>query len=145
MDTQGVRGLVLDSVTKLTEENPMKLKGYEKYFNVLVLLVGISGSNALAETSSYKAKVVQTQTHSRNFGGCMAKLQPGPETLGGVSCKAGWVTFSCTGDFGTKSSGQNSLSQAQLAMIRDKPVFVVVDDGFKHNGYCYAPRVDTYR
>ena len=123
------------------------LRSFKRPFQLAVAVVsmGLACGNTLADTKSYKANVLQIQTHSRNFGGCMAKLQPGPETLSGISCKAGWVSFSCSGDFGTKSEGQNAFDAATLAMIRSKPVFVVVDDGYKHNGYCYSPRVDTYR
>lgn len=115
------------------------------HFGAVFLALTLVCVDALSATGSYKAKVLQVQTHSRNFGGCMAKLQPGPQTVAGVSCKAGWVSFSCSGDYGTKSEGKYAFDVAQLAMIRNKNVFVVVDDGYKHNGYCYAPRVDTYR
>ena len=53
-----------------------------------------------------------------------------------------WVTFSCSGDFNSKSQGNLKFQNAQLAMVTGKQVALLVDDSKKHNGYCWARRID---
>ena len=49
-------------------------------------------------------------TDDTNFGGCMARVTPSPSTFAGVTCAAGYVTFSCTGVLTTKSDANTKLS-----------------------------------
>jgi hypothetical protein len=36
-------------------------------------------------------------------------------------------------------------TQAQLALATNKSVMIVVDDSRRHNGYCFASRIDVIR
>ena len=78
------------------------------------------------------------------FGGCMALLadSPGRQLPG---CPASWVTFSCSGDFTDPVRAYRMLDQAQLALATDKPVLVQVTDSQKHDGFCFASRIDVIR
>lgn len=78
------------------------------------------------------------------FGGCMAATSVDPSTLL-PGCARNWVTFSCTGDFGDQVQAYRMLDQAQLALATDKNVMLEVRDSQKHNGYCYAARIDVIR
>ena len=78
------------------------------------------------------------------FGGCMAALGVDPSTLL-PGCARNWVTFSCTGDFADQVQAYRMLDQAQLALATDKTVMLQVRDSQKHNGYCYAARIDVIR
>jgi len=54
-----------------------------------------------------------------------------------------WVTFSCSGDFNSKSQGNLKFQNAQLAMVTGKNVVLRIDNSKKHNGYCFAHRIDV--
>lgn len=107
---------------------------------IVVLLVLICHSAGAAE-AYLRAKVTRVFQDSDEFGGCMAYLEPGPETKL-VACDDDWITFSCTGDFNSKSAGNAKLSIAQAAMVVEREVVVRITDQQKHNGYCFAERID---
>ena len=107
----------------------------------ILLLIAFAGS-ALGATKTYRATVTRTAIHEKSFGVCMAIVSPSPSTKG-LNCKPDWVTFSCSGDFNSKEIGQQKLSAAQLALVTGDPVSIVVVDTRKHNGYCYAKRIDN--
>lgn len=114
------------------------------YYRQMLLGLLISWSS-LASSSQvfYTGTVTAVLVDSVNFGGCMALMTPGPEaTL--TNCGAGWVTFSCTGDFNTKTLGNSKLQMAQLAKVANLNVGLVVDDTKMHNGYCFAQRIDVF-
>lgn len=77
------------------------------------------------------------------FGGCMARLSSDPGRY--LNCGANWVSFSCTGDFTDAVRGYRMLDQAQLALATGRAVGVEVTDSKKHNGYCFAQRIDVIR
>lgn len=77
------------------------------------------------------------------WGGCMALLSEDPQTVR-PSCASGWVTFSCTGDFTDRVRAYRMADQAQLALATGNRVFVMIDENKKHNGYCFASRIDVY-
>lgn len=78
------------------------------------------------------------------YGGCMAALSADPQAVL-PGCGAGWVTFSCTGDFTDQVRAYRMVDQAQLAYATNRRLRVFVDDTKKHNGYCFTPRVDVIR
>ena len=53
------------------------------------------------------------------------------------------VTFSCTGTFTDAVRAYRMLDQAQLALVTAKIVSVTINDANKHNGYCFAQRIDV--
>ena len=109
-----------------------------------IALLSLMANAALGEVRYFKADVVKTMIHEQEFGQCMAMIKPSPEQ-NGLDCKKGWVTFSCSGDFNLAETGFQKLAAAQLALLSGDPVFVQVDDYRKHNGYCYAQRIDNTR
>lgn len=80
-------------------------------------------------------------TSDTQYGGCMARLAVSPRSIL-PTCGSEWVTFSCSGDFTDVARAYRLLDQAQLAYTLKKKVLVVVDDARKHNGYCFASRID---
>ncbi|MEP6358191.1 MAG: hypothetical protein ABJ084_03910 [Halioglobus sp.] len=72
----------------------------------------------------------------------MAVVSPNPQAKG-LDCKANWVSFSCSGDFNSKEIGYQKLEAAQLAMMTGTMVSIRIDDSKKHNGYCFAQRIDN--
>ena len=93
-------------------------------------------------TAFFNTKVTRTLVDSGAYGGCMALLSVNPKTTL-PTCASGWVTFSCTGDFNEVVMGYQKLDQAKLALARGTNVDVLVDDSKKHNGYCFARRIDV--
>ena len=81
-------------------------------------------------------------TGDGKWGGCMVKTQVNFQQLG-LNCPAGWVTFSCTGDFTSKDVAYRMFDSALLAFALGNPVFMAVDDSKKHNGFCYVGRIDV--
>jgi hypothetical protein len=104
---------------------------------------------ASAVAGGATSNVVGTVTAVRldagsNFGGCMAKLSVSPKTKL-PECGASWVSFSCSGQYTDEVRAYRLLDQAQLALAagRDVQVQVWFDDTRKHNGYCFAYRIDV--
>ncbi len=105
---------------------------------------------AHADKATFKATVLRTlvtgETNAdgtAKFGGCMAYLSVSPQESG-LNCPAGsWVTMSCTGGLTSKANGMRLFDSAQLAFVTEKTVSVTVDDAKKHNGWCFAARIDV--
>ena len=72
----------------------------------------------------------------------MVQTSPGPESVA-ATCKAGYVSLDCSGDFSSKSIAASKLSAVQLAFVTTGSLFIRVDDAKMHNGYCVARRVDN--
>jgi hypothetical protein len=109
----------------------------------IILLMVLSASGpVLSAQGVHKGDIIRTLVDNERFGGCMVRIAPGPEvTLS--TCKRNWATFSCSGDFNSKSEGELKFQSAQLAMLSGKPVKVTLDDSKKHNGYCFVRRIDV--
>ena len=108
----------------------------------IFITCSVIGSSALAAQQFLAAEVKRILIDETAFGGCMAFLKPGAATTG-LDCPGSWVTFSCLGDFNPKSVGNQKLSAAQLALVSGTQLIVKIDDTRKHNGWCYATRVDN--
>ena len=99
---------------------------------------------AQAATASFEAEVKKTLAVADDrWGGCMVALSVSPSDHG-VDCPAtAWVTFSCSGEYASKSNALRMYDSAQLAFVTGRTVKVWVDDTKKHNGYCFASRIDV--
>jgi hypothetical protein len=115
-------------------------------FRILCAIALFAATGTASATwESLQAKVTRVLVTSNDrFGGCMAALSVNPQTKM-ASCGAWWVTFSCSGHFTDKVRAYRMLDQAQLALATGKNVAVVFRDDKKHNGYCYANRIDVIR
>ncbi len=100
---------------------------------------------ASAALVGVQAEVTQTLLDSRYYGGCIARVKADFAPLGLSSCSNRWVSFSCTGDFNTPEMGFHKFEAAQLALATDTEIYVLVDDSRKHNGVCFAVRIDNVR
>ena len=94
----------------------------------------------LATEAEFNTEIDRLMTDSSNFGGCAARIT-GSVAANGLACSGPWISFSCTGDFNSKSDGTNKFAQAQLAWVTDKQVRVRLDDSKRHNGYCFARNI----
>ncbi len=74
----------------------------------------------------------------------MAALSVGPDTVL-PACPPWWVTFSCSGDFTDPIRAYRMVDVAELALATNKKVQVFFRDDLKHNGYCFAYRIDAIR
>ena len=100
--------------------------------------------NSQAATSTLQTTVTRVLTDTAALGGCMAALAISPSAkLAG--CGANWVTFSCTGTFADKALAFANFENAKMALAMNKQVYVLFDDSKKHNGYCFARRVDVIK
>ena len=96
-----------------------------------------------AEIFSITSKVERVLLADGIFGGCMARLNPGPETLTG-SCSSNYVTLDCANFFEAgRASSSQKVANAQLALVVGNDVYVKFDNARKTNGYCYAARFDV--
>lgn len=105
------------------------------------LLLMALATSATAAVGNFNANVLRVISDNKWYGGCMASLSVAPSSIG-LDCAGQSVTFSCTGDFATKDQAKRNFELAQMAMLLDAPIQVVVDDTKKHNGYCLVKRVD---
>ncbi len=89
-------------------------------------------------------KVIRTLSDAGGYGDCMIYVsKPLSDVIG--NCPGRWVTFSCNGTYNGKDAGQRKFESAQLAMALGYRVSLFVDNTKKHNGYCYARRIDIYK
>ena len=109
-----------------------------KLFVALAMFVA---TGVMAATEGYEASVTKTLQIDNDFGGCMALITPKPQDVL-ATCRGGFVTFSCIGDFNSKADGLAKFQTSMLAALSGGSIYLVIDDTKKHNGYCYAPRVD---
>jgi hypothetical protein len=110
-----------------------------------VLLLSSAGQTNAASgtiTNAYVNRVAISG--DQRWGGCIAQLSISPQTIL-PGCGAGWVTFSCSGDFADQVRAYRMVDQAQLALATSKKVIVYFQDDKKHNGYCFANRLDVLR
>jgi hypothetical protein len=108
----------------------------------IVLLLG-GAAQVLAAEAVVLADVKRVLiTGDDRWGGCMALLSVNPQQSLG-SCAAGWVAFSCSGDFTEPLRAYRMLDNAQLALATGKKVQVWFEDTRRHNGYCFANRIDV--
>ena len=105
-------------------------------------LVLLSAFDVGAAVEKVEAQAVRTlTTGDGRFGGCMVQLDENLSNSG-LNC-TNWVTFSCTGVHTSMDEGFRMFESAQMAFALDKTLVLEVDDGKKHNGHCYARRVDV--
>ena len=103
--------------------------------------------SAAAATMRIETEIVRTlSADDGTFGGCMALLTVSPVTEG-LECgrSSRWVTFDCAGEYVSKSSAARMFDAAQMALMTERPVMVVVDDARQHGGFCLAERIDVLR
>lgn len=100
------------------------------------------GPQAWADSAGITARVVQTMVDSQYYGGCMALLDASVRDRL-PRCTSSWITFSCSGDFNPPEVGYRKLDAAQLAMVSQSYVHVIIEDTKLHNGHCFARRVDN--
>ncbi len=99
---------------------------------------------SFAQTGSLIAKVVSTAVLDNTHGSCMAKLdKPINTARNSPNCPGNWVTFSCTGTYNSKDIAYHKLDIAQKSEVTQDNIQVYVNDAKKHNGICYATRVDS--
>ena len=99
---------------------------------------------AQATTEQVAAEVRRTLTVAdERFGGWMVALSVSPSEEGLDCPESKWVTFSCTGTYTSKSNALRMYDSAQLAFVTGRRVRVWVDDTKKHNGHCFASRIDV--
>ena len=111
---------------------------------VPLFIASVMSVDVLAATSSMTTAVKRVLVDDSNYGGCMAQFADNPRaTL--TDCGNDWLTFDCLAVFpnGSKSTAQNKLSQAQLALVTGRTVYVKYTDTRKANGYCFAERIDV--
>ena len=110
----------------------------------MAVLMG-TASVGFAATAYVQGNVTRTLTADQDrWGGCMIVID---QVLAdhGLDCPSQWVSFSCTGTFTSKDIAYRMFDSAQMAYALGKKVSIEVNDTKKHNGYCYASRVDVFQ
>ncbi len=112
-----------------------------------VVLLGAGGVSA--EVAAVEGvKVIRTISNSGFHGDCLVQVSKVfSDIISGCTPHAGskWVTLSCDGTYNSKDAGQRKFESAQLAMALGYRVSLWVDNTKKHNGYCFAKRIDVYK
>ena len=114
---------------------------------VSLTFASLAASGAIGEG---RATIISTLQDPKNYGGCMARISPGPSTIstsggGNLNCPGDvFVTFDCLNTSGgtSKSISNAMFSTAQLAYVTGDTVNLVIDDAVKINGFCLARRID---
>jgi len=108
----------------------------------MLLLAGFATASDAAQVS-VTGHVIRTMVADQDrWGGCMAQLDVKLSTQG-LNCPSRWVSFSCSGDYTAKDIAYRMFDTAQMAYAMGHRVTVSVNDAKKHNGYCYANRIEV--
>lgn len=122
----------------------MKARTAFSRFTAAAVALLLSGP-ALAGSGYLIASVTSVLMNADStFGGCMAALSVSPQSVL-PGCQPTWVSFSCSGDFTDTVRAYRMVDIAELALAADKPVYVEFSDDLKHNGYCFASRIDVLK
>ncbi len=113
-----------------------------RLFSLIAIVLLATGAHAT--TKAYRTNAIRILSDTNNYGGCMVQLARAPLDEG-LNCNGPWITFSCTGDFASKDAAVRNFEIAQIAMLTERSILVAVDDTKKHNGYCFATRIDLLR
>ena len=115
-------------------------------FALMYLLFAPVG--AQAAVVQYTTPILGITTSANGFNGCMVKVEPVPET---VYCtnrsNHSFLTMDCAGQWVGKGDAANNLKLAQIAMLTNKQVRIVVNDRFtiEPQGYCLAQQLTVLR
>jgi len=122
-------------------QKPNTSIGLTALVTALLLLIGGQVLAAQASFSTHVGKVLMSADDT--WGGCMAALYDNPANVL-PGCRGGWVTFSCSGDFTDRVRAYRMVDQAQIAVATGNLVSLWIQDDKKHNGYCFANRIDVH-
>ena len=107
-------------------------------------LLGLAPAAAQAAEARMSAGVMRTlASEDGSYGGCMAQLSESIAEATGLDCPGRWVAFSCSGEHVSKAEAMRLYDAAQLAFVSGRQAMVRLDDARKHDGYCFAPRIDV--
>lgn len=111
---------------------------------VVVCSFSLLSVSAFSQRGSLVSKVRSTLVHDTYFGRCLALLERGiNKGDNSPDCPSEWVSFSCDGTYNSKDIAYRKLDMAEKAEITQGNIIVYVDDTKKHNGHCYAYRVES--
>jgi hypothetical protein len=113
---------------------------------VLGALILSASFAAQAAPVAFFAKVTGVVASGDRFGGCMARLNPAPQTVPGLeTCGNNFVSFDCNNDSGvsSRSGGTARYSNAQLALVTGANSFITVNPDVELNGRCFAEQIET--
>ncbi|MEQ8861690.1 MAG: hypothetical protein RIC56_23865 [Pseudomonadales bacterium] len=113
-----------------------------RLFTLIAIVLLATGAHAT--TKAFRTSATRVLSDTSNFGGCMVHLTKTPLEEG-LDCNGPWVSFSCSGDFAPRDAAVRNFEIAQIAVLTELTILVVVDDTKKHNGYCFASRIDLLR
>ena len=96
----------------------------------------------------YRTPILGITTSTNGFNGCMIKVNPVPNTLYCTNrSNYTFLTLDCSGEWVSRADAANNLKMAQIAMLTNKQVNVVVNDRFaiEPQGYCLAQQLTVLR
>ena len=112
---------------------------------LLLTVLLLSSTVLFAAKGSVKTTIQRTFISNPSvFGGCMADIgRRVSAALPELDCDSYWVTFSCSGDFNSKDIAYKMYDSALMSVALGTELLLWIDDSKKHNGHCYAERVDV--
>ena len=120
----------------------MRIRNFAIGAVLAALTLGASSAQAAQELIRGEIRRTLAVPDDR-WVGCMVLLSESPADLGLDCPSSRWVTFSCSGVHASKSGAQRAFDSAQLAFVTRRQTIVWVDDTRKHNGFCFASRIDV--
>ena len=104
------------------------------------LFLLLAPSVALGAKRQVSSPIYATMTDEL-YGGCAVYIEiPTNLNCPVQSNGRGWVTFGCTGQFGSIGTASKAFEQAQVAMLEGSNLIMVIDDQQKQAGTCFAYR-----
>ena len=120
---------------------------------MLIFCVSALPSIAMAEAQGWLVGDVQEiyTTNSADFGGCMAKINPGPQSVAitgtesGLACGNNYVSFDCSAATGgTSKEGIAKFDGVKLAYVMGKRVALYLNADRTIGGKCVADIVRSF-
>ena len=99
-------------------------------------------SASFAAVDVETAKIETLLIDGNNYGKCMIY---GSSFNPSNNCPANWFTIDCAGEFRPKEDARRMWDSVQLAYALDSTVEIVINDSYKHNGYCLVERMKIER
>jgi len=103
---------------------------------------------AQAAVQQYTTPILGVTTSANGFNGCMVKVRPVPQALYCTNrSDHTFLTLDCSSEWVGRGDAANNLKQAQIAMLTNKQVKIVVNDRFtiEPQGYCLAQQLTILR
>ena len=114
---------------------------YLRRINGILLGVMVMWSSvALSAVGTHYGAIEAVLSDNVNYGYCMLKVAwESP-----IDCPNNWVSMDCKGSYSPKENTRRLWDVALMAKATESPIYLVINDAKKHNGFCVVERLEIF-